>query len=109
MIQKTLPRRPLAACGSTRGRRPPGRPANAQVSGLVRGAFRLAGMHFARRTTLSAAVVAALAGTALPAAAQRSSPGPARASVATDGRQADGASAEPALIGPNKAVVGVGG
>ncbi|MFE2522535.1 TolB family protein [Streptomyces mirabilis] len=54
-------------------------------------------MHLARRTTLSAAVVAALAGTALPAAAQHSSPGPARASVATDGRQADGASAEPAL------------
>ncbi|MFK0024665.1 TolB family protein [Streptomyces sp. NPDC090798] len=54
-------------------------------------------MHFARRTTLGAAVVAALAGTALPAAAQHSSPGPARASVATDGRQADGASAEPAL------------
>ncbi|MER5659498.1 TolB family protein [Streptomyces mirabilis] len=54
-------------------------------------------MHVARRTTLRAAVVAALAGTAIPAAAQRSSPGPARASVATDGRQADGASAEPAL------------
>ncbi|MFJ8028764.1 TolB family protein [Streptomyces sp. NPDC096311] len=54
-------------------------------------------MHVARRTTLSAAVVAALAGTVLPAAAQHFSPGPARASVATDGRQADGASAEPAL------------
>ncbi|MFD7473985.1 TolB family protein [Streptomyces sp. NPDC059837] len=54
-------------------------------------------MHFARRTTLSAAVVAALAGTALPAAAQHSSSGPTRASVATDGRQADGASVAPAL------------
>ncbi|MHA5053159.1 TolB family protein [Streptomyces sp. SD15] len=54
-------------------------------------------MHVARRTTLSAAVVAALAGTALPAAAQHSSPGPTRASVATDGRQADGASGAPAL------------
>lgn len=54
-------------------------------------------MHFARRTTLSAAVAAALAGTALPAAAQHSSPGPTRASVATDGRQADGASVAPAL------------
>lgn len=57
-------------------------------------------MHFARRTSLCAVVVAALAGATLPAAAHASShaaPHTSRISVGTGGRQADGASIAPAI------------
>lgn len=54
-------------------------------------------MHVARRTTLSAAVVAALAVTASPAHADPAAPRTERASVDAHGQQADGASAAPAL------------
>ncbi|MEV0736458.1 hypothetical protein AB0I51_10885 [Streptomyces sp. NPDC050549] len=53
-------------------------------------------MHIARRTVLGAAMVAALTGAALPAAAQ-SSPHTSRISGGTGGREADGASAAPAI------------